>query len=412
MKKLLAAAGIVAVGYALILFLTGSVGAISVTLAPGMNDVACPQGHRAQAAYTLDRSGLRVNCVSVVTPTATPASAETQTPTRTPIPPTPAPTQPLSTHPNCQNKPPLGGIEPQRPEWCFLPQQPEITTHVNGPNSWADDFNHGQLHARLGNVGDGYVVDSVGEACEELGFRHNNHWMINTIVNTGQFPTLCAHWLRPDRTFALNNGRLVIEMEVAVPIAGTRGTSLIDDSWPELVISTASRPTTAQENSWFSPFRKNGTYLYEAFPRSWTFGCRMQQSRHPICALYNDGESFAGSTDRQWEVNQNGGDVRFQFGGDPAAVSNPAVWKQCNSVDDPDTVCRNLFRFEFYKDGAGLYVLDIYSNGVLYYRAGLEDNQLDNIFSRPFYVYFGEFLYRVVDDVVLVSHWDHISINP
>jgi hypothetical protein len=298
-----------------------------------------------------------------------------------------------------------------------LPLSPAVTTHVNGTNTWLDDFQHGVAHTQLGLGTDGYVGGTMNQgSCDALHWRHNMHWMADIHAHNGQWPTLCASWLRPNRTFKLQNGRLVIEMEVAVPIAGTRATSQIDDSWPELVLSTASRPTTAAENSWGSPLRPNGTYLYEAFPRAWTFGCRMQQSRHPICALYNTGTQYAGSTDRQWEINQNGTDVRYEYGGDPAALSaaDAASWKVCATAQDPDVVCRNKFRFEFYKDSAGIWAMDIYSNGTLFYRAGLEDNQMDNIFNAPggFYVFFGGFAYRITSDTVLRFHWDHLAVNP
>jgi hypothetical protein len=305
----------------------------------------------------------------------------------------------------------MGAISPAVPEWCALPLGPAITTHSNGGNSWVDNWQHGSSHGALGNVGDGYVAGGTHDNCGVIHFRHNQHWMVDIAGDGGAHPALCAAWLRPDRSFRMQNGKLVVEMEVAVPIAGTRETDGIGDSWPELVISTASRPTTASQNSWGSPLRKSGTYLYEAFPRAWTFGCRMQQSRHPICALYNDGESFAGSSDRIWEINQNGGDVRFEEGGDPA-VNGGGAWNSCNSADDPDTVCRNSFRFELYKDGTGNYVLDIYSNGALYYRAGLVDAALDNILGGQFYVYFGEFAYRIDSGEVIRFHWDHIAVNP
>lgn len=320
-------------------------------------------------------------------------------------------------HEFCEAATPLGALPPGTPEWCFLPQNPAVTTHVNGANSWLDDWQHGITHAQLGLTTDGYVGGTMNEgSCEALHWRHNNHWMADIHAHNGQWPTLCASWLRPNRTFRLENGRLVIEGEVAVPIAGTRATDQIDDSWPEFTISTAPRPSTAQENHWSSPLRPNGTYLYEAFPRAWTFGCRMQQSRHPICALYNAGEQYAGSTDRQWEINQNGGDVRYEYGGDPASLSaaEAAAWKTCTNVQDPDTVCRNKFRLEFYKDSSNIWAFDVYSNGVLYYRAGLEDNQMDNIFNAPngFYIYFGAFAYRISSDTVLRFHWDHLAVNP
>jgi hypothetical protein len=389
------------VAIALAVGLSFSVGAVTLTLDAGINRVVCPPAHRAYAAYTLNRDGLNVEC-RALTPTETPVMP-TATPTPTPI--------PTGVSPFCTSVTPLGAIPPAIPEWCFLPQHPEVATHINGANSWADDWQHGASHARLGNVGDGYVTGGVSGGCATLHFRHAQHWMVDIRSQSGQYPALCGAWLRPERTFTLTGGRLVVEMEVAVPIAGTRGSDALGDSWPELVISTAPRSTTAAENWWGSALRRNGTYLYEAFPRAWTFGCRMQQSRHPICALYNDGEGHAGGPDRQWEVNQNGGEVRFQQGGDPSIGNLNAAWKSCSSVDDPDIICRNVFRFEFYKDETGNHVLDIYSNGTLYYRAGLIDAQLDNIFTRPFYVYFGEFAYRLSDATVVRFHWDHIAVD-
>jgi hypothetical protein len=314
----------------------------------------------------------------------------------------------------CSDQTPLGAIAPAVPEWCALPQTPPRPTFDSRGNSWSDDWQHGSSHGALGNMSDGYAAGAAGEQCGVLHFRHNNHWMVDIAGDGGQHDTECGAWLRPDRTFQLQDGRLVVEMEVASPIAGTRSVDSLGDSWPELVISTASRTTRASDNSWASPFRRNGSYLYEAFPRAWTFGCRMQQSRRPICALYNDGEGTAGGADRQWEINQNGTDVRFESGGDPAVAGIASSWKSCTSVDDPDTVCRNVFRFEFYKDGAGTWVLDIYSNGTLYYRAGLPDNLLDNVLAAPggFYVYFGEMAYRLGPGEVVRFHWDRIAVNP
>jgi hypothetical protein len=374
--------------------LTATVHAATVTLDPGTNTVSCPAGHRAAAAYTLDRNGLRVTCL---TPTQAPTAVATAalSPTATPAPP--------SAHANCQTRPPLGAIEPQRPEWCFVPQAPAVTTHHVLPMGWIDAWEHGASHGRLGNVSDGYRAATVNDgSCDSIHFRHNNHWMADVMGDNGPYQTECGTWLRPDRSFT---GPVVIEGEVAVPIAGTRSVGGLGDSWPEIVIST--RPEHTETNPWGSPFRRNGTYLYEAFPGAWTFGCRLQQSRRPICALYNDGMGHAGGSDRQWEINQNGGDVTDEYGGDPSVPGLANVWKQCTSADDPDTVCRNLFRFELTPTRVRLFV-----NGVRYYEAGLIDAQLDNILSRPFYVYFGAIAYRISQDTIVRFHWDRVAVNP
>jgi hypothetical protein len=260
-----------------------------------------------------------------------------------------------------------------------------------------DDFNHGQSHASLSTA---YVEGKVGDAIDVIHFQHNDHWMADIQGDNGAWPTLGAAWARPDRTFRPENGKVVVEYEVAGPIAGTREVGGLSDSWPEVVLSTAPAP---------SKLRQNGTYLYESFAGYWTFGCRMQQSEHPICALYEPADGYAGGPTRQWEINQNGGDVRSDWGGDPSVSGLAGVWKACSSTQDPDTICRNKFRMELTPDAMKLFV-----NGTLYYEAALIDTKLGNVLNAPggFYVYFGDFAYRIEQDVVVRFHWDRIAVNP
>lgn len=305
----------------------------------------------------------------------------------------------------CNSDVPLGAVAPQRPEWCDHTGQYSIDTHHEGPNAWRDDFNHGNVHAKIPPA---YAVGTANaSACDILHWAHNNHWMIDYQGNNGEYPTLCGAWLRPNRTFRVQtDGTVVIEFEVASPIAGTRDSDELSDSWPEVIVSTAPAPTT---------LRANGTYLYEAFVGHWTFGCRMQQSRHPICALYEPSDGFAGGPTRQWEVNQNGGEVQDDWNGGPATPGSPVynAWKGCDSRQDPDTACRNVHRLVLSNNRMQFYHLDSQTGQwVEGYGAVLEDNQLGNILNGPFYVYVGDFAYRISQDVVLRTHWDHLAVNP
>jgi hypothetical protein len=317
-------------------------------------------------------------------------------------------------HPDCSATTPLGAVAPARPIWCEFPLATGPSTLRQGPNAWADDWQHGLSNADLGG---GYAAGVIGGG-RAAHWRHQDHWMADLVADTGQYPTLMAAWMRPDRTFRPDDtGRVVVEFEVAVPIAGTRNVGPLSDSWPEVVLSTAAAPTSS--NPWGSPFRPNGVYLYEAYPRDWTFGCRLQQSRHPICALYRpdtDGVSnHAGGPDRVWEVNQNGGDVRFEQGGDPSVPGLGDVWAVCSSADDPDAVCRNTFRLELTPTDLWLYVRKPgVPSWTLYYRAGLEDDALGSVLNAPggFYAYFGDFAYRITDGTVVRFHWDRLAINP
>ena len=326
-----------------------------------------------------------------------------------------APARAQASDPRC-GVTPLGAVAPAVPVWCLPQPLPGgASTFVQGANAWRDDWQHGLSNA---NLGAGYAQGVIGGG-SAIHFRHNNHWMVDLRAQTGQYPTMVAAWMRPDRTFGKQTGRVVIEFEVAGPIAGTRGTALISNSWPELVLTTADRPTTAAENPWGSPWRQNGTYLYEAFPRHWAFGCRMQQSRHPICALYQPNApgtpSYAGGPDRLWEINQNGTQVRSQSGGDPVVAGLADKWAVCAATDDADTVCRNQFRMELTNDEFWLYVRKPGASAyTLYYRAGLIDSNLGNILDAPggFKVFFGDFAYQVTNDVVLRFHWDHLAVNP
>jgi hypothetical protein len=311
---------------------------------------------------------------------------------------------------------PLGAIPPATPMLCDELGAP-VDTSVHSGNSWVDDFNHG---ATMSELPSSYVSGHVGPGGTSKHFLHLNHWMVDIRSDSGEYPTLLAAWMRPAQSFTPKaDGSVVIEFEVATPIAGTRDVGGISDSWPEVTISTAPQPRTM--NPWGSPFLRNGTYFYEAFAGSETMGCRMQQSRQIICAQYRADSDGAGAPDRLWEINQNGTDVvpGSEFGGGPAPSN---LWASCTSTDDPDTVCRNTFRltltastlkFEVKKPGATSFT-EFYRSTPCNDRAGCSTGQMGTILNNPggFYVYFADFAYRIENNEVIRFHWDHLAVNP
>lgn len=299
----------------------------------------------------------------------------------------------------CFQEPPRGAIAPARPEWCDHVAQPAGDMHLAAANAWVDEFNSGAVHKDLSTA---YLHgEANGDGCDIIHFSQNNHWMADIQGDGGQYPTMCAAWMRPDRKFTVGpDGTLVIEFEVASPIAGTRFDDAIGDAWPEFTITTAPFPGN---------LRQNGTYLYETMPNDWTFGCRMQQSKHPICALYDPDGGVAGGADRRWEINQNGGDVASEQNPGDAAPggSIDLAWKGCTSTQDPDTLCRNKHRVELSRDGIKFFV-----NGVPGYSAVFVNDDIDTLLGGPFFVYFGDFAYQIRQDVVVRFHWDRLAINP
>jgi hypothetical protein len=316
---------------------------------------------------------------------------------------------------------PMGALPPAKPMLCDMLNPGSMTADAVGAGgiatTWSDNFEHTQHMATLPA---NYAQGHVGPGGTSKHFLHNNHWMADIRSDSGQYPTLLAAWMRPVLPFVPKaNGEVVIEFEVATPIAGTRDNDSISDSWPEVTISTAAAPSGVQ--SWGSPFLRNGTYFYEAFPTANTMGCRMQQSRQIICAYYPAGSDGAGAPDRQWEINQNGTDVvpGSEVGGGPTPAS---LWAGCTSADDPDTICRNKFRltltastlkFEVQKPGAAGYT-EFYRSTPCNDRNGCETGQMGDIINNPggFYVYFADFAYRIENDEVIRFHWDHLAVNP
>jgi hypothetical protein len=210
--------------------------------------------------------------------------------------------------------------------------------------------------------------------------------------------------MRPNRSFRFQDApevpggkRLVVEVDVAAGIDEYAG-----QAWPEIVVTTAARPSKAPS--------RDDTYSYDYFARDWTVGCRLQPSRAPICAMYDDTGRSAGSGGRTFEISsfQHEG-ARAVYGGEPGAgTERDRAWRVCRGTD-PDLNCRDRFRWELTQDTLTLYV-----NGVKYMEhAGLPaGKQLpEALLNGEVYVYFSDWVFKPEIDTVRF-HWDRIAVNP
>ena len=282
---------------------------------------------------------------------------------------------------------PLGALPPARPTWCSATTT-GAPTFVQGLNSWRDEWQHGLSNA---NLGAGYQTFGFGSVAREQHFRHNQHWMVDVDGGGNKGGAL----MRPDRSFRAENGKLVVETEVAPSIAtyGDAG----GDVWPEIVVTTAPAPT-------FS--RPDPLYAYDEFATHWTFGCRLQQAGEPICAIFDNTAGGPAQGARKYEISyfqQSGTD---NFGGSPKIAGLAGVWKMCNAPDDPDLICRNQYRLELTATSVKLLV-----NGVRYFeQTGLPPYLQNLVNGQNVFVYMADTVFNVPR--VVRFHWDHLAVNP
>ena len=295
---------------------------------------------------------------------------------------------------NCpgMNAPPIGGIAPQTPMFC-MPLGSAPTTFTQGANSWVDDFNHG---ASMAAMGGGYVVyENIGGIPRSATFRHNDHWMVD-VDPASSYLIRGGSFTRPDRSFRFVNGTLIVETEVASGIVDYDGDRR-GEAWPEIVISTASRPSQPSEGG-----LPDEGYAYGYFKNAYTVGIRLHTYQIPIAAYFDP------SGQRVWEINHfrpEGGNV---VGGYPSFA--PGAWRQCAGTD-PDVNCRDKFRFEITKSSITLYV-----NGQLYIRdSNLPANMQisDQMINSPVYVYMASWVTdQKAQRYPFRFHWDRIAVNP
>lgn len=282
---------------------------------------------------------------------------------------------------------PLGGIPPQTPMFCEdLKEAPP--TFVEADNSWSDDFDNG---SKMQQLGGGYRAFEKLQGINQSGtFRHNDHWMVDVNASPqGASGGVGGSMIRPDRSFKFIDGKLVVEADVAAAIAGYEGVA-----WPEIVVSTADSPTAKE------PF-PDYAYAYGQFEGADTIGVRLQADRVPIAAMFEPGGT------RTFELSYFQWEGATVYGG-AAFEGRERAWRTCTNTD-PDTECRDRFRWELTKDTVTLYV-----NGVKYMEhADLPpEKQLpDSLLNGDVYVYFASWTFDAPADVVRF-HWDHLAVNP
>lgn len=291
---------------------------------------------------------------------------------------------------------PLGALPPSIPTWCS-PIASGPTTFVNGANSWLDEFNHGLTNASLGS---GYRVFTSADAGQDdklvrqAHFRHADHWMVDI---QGRDRDGGPPWnyggatMRPDRSFRFENGRLVVEADVAAGISQYAGSA-----WPELTVTTAPAPTGVIDD----------LYAYGIFRGQWTFGCRLEDQRGINCALWDNTGRVDDAGGRRYELPLRGYQGMTIYEASDA-VRNGA-WRRCVGTD-PDLNCRDRFRLELERTAWRLFV-----NGTRIYEASNipQDRQLpDAMVNGDVYVYFASWIAKPNADTVRF-HWDRLAVNP
>lgn len=288
---------------------------------------------------------------------------------------------------------PAGEPEPMRPIWCYrLSTMP--VTRVNQGNGWIDGFGTGAAMGRLTDGDMGYRLFDVehGGTRRAGVFVNNDHWMVDTAAGTHG-----GVLLRPDRGFRFENGKMIVEADVAAGVP-----EYSDSASVEIVVTTAPAPTDRVPDT---------QYGYGTFGGHWTFGCRFQPDRQVTCALFNpsgtpgDPGVFGNEQGRVWQM------LPFQRVGRVVDTRPPApdsVFRRCGR-NQMDLHCRDRFRLELARDSVRILV-----NGQPYFvqSAIAPAYQLpDQFLEAEQYVYFSSWVNRPLESAYRF-HWDRLAINP
>jgi hypothetical protein len=297
--------------------------------------------------------------------------------------------------------------EPMQPAWCLGALAAEPTTgQLDAWGGWQDSFQTNVQRGHLNNGDMGYrVFDGLsnGRQVKTRHFVNNNHWMADMSHDNG------GAAISPNHAFHFQDGRLVLEADVAAGIPGYFSAEG-DIVWPEVVWSTSPTPTARVDD---------GLYLYGHFGGQWAGGCRLNGGRSMICALQADhpvptnGDRAPCYSQAQTRVLQLSGfqacgSTHSGFAADFGAPKN--AWRQCQQ-NQMDTFCRDRFRLEWSQSGFVAYV-----NGIKYAEdsgwpgyaqipASIASGQ------RPVYAFFGEWG-DFSDQRVYRFHWGRVAVNP
>ena len=114
---------------------------------------------------------------------------------------------------------PIGALPPAMPMLCDTLATGVASTFVNGANSWVDDFEHG---ASMADLGPGYV--RFEKSSLQTGRVRPRSGTTTTGWSTCWRPAArsVAADMLPDRSFRFQDGKLVVETDVAAGIVGLR----------------------------------------------------------------------------------------------------------------------------------------------------------------------------------------------
>ena len=276
---------------------------------------------------------------------------------------------------------PIGALPPAVPIWCEVPGPDGPSTFVRTSNGWLDDFEHGLSNAPIGT---GYLTFAFGGTPLQQHFRHADHWMQDLDLAQRGGTTL-----RPEPAFRFQDGKLVIEADVAAGIQAY-GSGI----WPEITVTTAAQPTGA---------RRDALYAYDHFPGHHTLGCRLQSDRIVICALFDDSTRGISEGGRIWEMSFFQPVGTQNTGGGPWG-EGAAAWRVCKG-GDPDLKCRDRFRLELTPSSLVLHV-----NGIPYFSQRNIPTLPQALLERPLYTYFSG-VATVARAGVARFHWDRVAVN-
>jgi hypothetical protein len=302
--------------------------------------------------------------------------------------------------------------EPAQPIWCVTTlAAPPSTGTADGFGGWIDSFGgSGASPAHLADGEAGYHVTDLAAG----GSAQSQHFEVNGYFGADLLKTAPDQGtdLSPVQSFTFQNGKLVLEADVAAAVSGFADSSGGDIVWPEVEWSTAPQPSAA-------PGFTDNLYAYGYYLGGTAAGCRLQATRSLTCAVEADHvlssttndqpPCFSSAPSRVMELSgfQACGGTHSGFSVSFGAPSN--AWRVCPAgTVDP---CLDRFRFEWSQAGLAAYV-----NGIKF----AEDSgwpsgsQLPAAIvngSVPVYAHFADFG-DFSDSAVYRFHWRQIAVNP
>jgi hypothetical protein len=301
---------------------------------------------------------------------------------------------------------------PLDPAWCnTFTAGP--TSFTSGTNDWIDTFSNAHQMQRFADGDNGYHVfnnltaDASNPARAGIHVEHfinNNGWFDDSYA-AGQ--SNVGGTVRPDRSFAFEAGKLVVEADVAAGEMSYANSG--DVVFPEIDISQAANPNPSLSAV------TDPLYGYGQFGGSWTVGCRLDASKsgnNPvICAVESAARTVV---DNASVCNQSAPSRIMEIsdfevcGSTHHGGSGGGVDRSC-PPNTPYDGCLDRFRLEITKTG-----LTVYVNGVLYFEDANWDaaHQLpDSMISGQSYVYFTDWVSSANTNMFRFN-WERLAVNP